>query len=326
MTGVTPTPPRLAAARGPVRRLVRALVTLAVAVALLFALLAAAPGDPTDLVGDDAGRASLRAEFGYDRSLAARLAGWSAGALQGDLGVSRVVRPGAPVAELLAARWSTSLATLLASTALLGVLGTGSAFAARHGGRWVRAGVHLLSSPPAFLLAFATVTALNEGTWALLSRGLVARPSWFALPDQASPVRWMLGVVVLAVGSGAWSQVHGELEDHLARTARAPWVDAALGRGEPLAGLLLRATAPVLAAVLADRAALLAGGLVVVEKVLLVPGLGATLFDAAAGRDYDVACAAALATTTWVVVIRTAADLARAAIDPRLALASGAGP
>lgn len=303
----------------PVARLARGTATLAVAAGLVFALLLVAPGDPIDLVGDDAGRAVLARDFGYDRSAAARFWGWLAALPGGDLGTSRTVRPGAPVAELLAARAGTSAVTLLAATGLLGA--GGAALAALTAGRrsGVRVVVHALSSPPGFLSAFALVTAANAAAWALMERGLLERPSWFALPDQASPWRWALGVVVLATGSGALSQVHAELEDHWVKTARAPWVDAALGRGERVTGLLLRALVPPLAAAVADRTALLAGGLVVVEKVLLVPGLGALTFDAAALRDYDVVLAGTLAATAWVVAARTLADVARAAVDPRLA-------
>ncbi len=307
----------VAALPWPVRRAVTAAATLVVAVAIAFGSLLLAPGDPIDLIGGDDARAALAAELGYDRSPAERLGGWLLGAARGDLGTSRVVRPGAPVTELLAARAGTSARTLVGATALLAGLGTATALAAR-GRRSLGLAVDAISSPPAFLLAFAVVTTTNEATWALVSRGLVARPAWFALPDQPSVLRDALGIAVLAVASGAWSQVHAELGDHLARTARAPWLDAAIGRGEAVGGLLLRATAPVLAAVVADRAAVLAGGLVVVEKVLLVPGLGATLFDAAAGRDYDLACALTLVLAGWVVAARTAAAWVRGAFDPRL--------
>lgn len=302
----------------PLQQLGSAVATLALAVAVLFALVLAAPGDPIDLVGTEATRAQLSAEFGYDRTPAQRLGAWALGAASGDLGVSRVLRPGAGVGELLAPRAATSIGTLTAATALLAGLGTTLALWTRGRRDGATATVHALSSPPSFLLAFALVTIANATTWAAMSRGLVSRPAWFALPDQDSWVRWALGVAVLAVGSGALSSVHAELEDHFARVVREPWLDAALGRGERVGGLLLRATVPVLAAVLADRAALLAGALIVVEKVLLVPGLGAALFDAAAARDYDVVCSTALLATTWVVGVRTTAALARAAVDPRL--------
>lgn len=292
--------------------------TLCGSVALVFALLLVAPGDPVDLVGGDAPAARLRADFGYDRGPGERLAGWFTGVARGDLGVSRVVRPGAPVAEVLGGRLGSSIATLAAATALLGGGGLALAAFTRGERARARAAVQVLSSPPPFLAAFLLVTALDAAAWEAMGRGWIERPAWFALPDQPSALRWGIGVVVLAVGSGALSQVHAELEDHWVRTDRLPWIDAARGRGAPATPLILRATLPVLAASVAGRAAVLAGGLVVVEKVLLVPGAGALLFDAAAARDYDLALAGTLLATTWVVAARTLADLTRRWLDPRL--------
>jgi ABC-type dipeptide/oligopeptide/nickel transport system permease component len=178
--------------------------------------------------------------------------------------------------------------------------------------------VQAVSIAPVFLLAHVAVAALNGVAWAAMERGWIARPDWFALPDQPSALRTALAVVLLAVGSGALAGVHGEVEDALVRVRASPWVDAARARGEPTGAMVLRALAPELAGTAASRAALLVGGAVIVEKVLLLNGAGAVLWSAALLRDSELALSIGVLAAALVAAARLAADAVRVAIDPRL--------
>jgi peptide/nickel transport system permease protein len=67
------------------------------------------------------------------------------------------------------------------------------------------------------------------------------------------------------------------------------------------------------------------GGAVVTETVFAWPGLGRLMFDAILHRDYPVMLGGLLVVSVCVVVGNLLADVAYAAIDPRIRLEGGAG-
>ncbi len=282
-------------------------------------LLSLAPGDPVDLVpGGEEVRAGLEAEWGLDAPVLVRYGRYLARAATGDLGTSLTWRPGAPVADLVWPAAARSLGLAVPAVGLALVTGVLLAWATAGRRSWRRRIVQALSIGPVFLLAFVAVTVLNETTWTLVERGLVARPSWFALPDTASGLRTALAIVVLAVGSGSLAEVHAALEDEIVRIRNAPFVDAALARGAPIAPHVLLNLLPPLTTIMANRTAFFVGGLVVVEKVLLLNGAGSMLWQACGARDYPLAMGLAIVAAAVVCATRLMGDLLRVGVDPRL--------
>ncbi|MBN1336941.1 MAG: ABC transporter permease [Deltaproteobacteria bacterium] len=301
-------------------RLVSAfLLTLAGAILAMQMLLHLAPGDPVDLVpGGEQVRSVLEAEWGLDTPLVARWGRYLARAATGDLGTSLTWRPGAPVAGLVLPATARSLGLALPAVGLALVLGTLLAWATAGRPSRRRRMVQVLSIAPVFLLAFVTVNVLNEAAWILLERGLIARPSWFALPDTESGVKTVLAIVVLAVGSGSLAEVHAAVEDEIVRIRNAPFVDAARARGAPLAPHVLRSLVPPLVTLTANRTAFFVGGLVVIEKILLLNGAGAMLWQACIARDAPLAMGLALVAAAVVCAARLLGDIVRLSVDPRL--------
>lgn len=291
-----------------------ATATFALAAAGAFALVVAAPGDPVDLMGvDDSVRPLLEARWGLDRTVPQRLASWAAGALGGELGHSLSVRPGAPVSELMGPALGQSgprllLALLLgaASAAVLSLLPRRRALL-----------VPLLSVPPAYLAIHGLVYGINETTFAGLQAGWWGRPSWFALPDQASWLREGLAVTVLAVASGTLASWRQELAQGVARWRASPQALARLGRGESLRPMLVRHLLPATAEATAAQLPALVGGLVVVEKLLLLPGAGRLLWDAAILRDHELVLGLATASAAAVVGLGFLLRAAAIGLDPR---------
>lgn len=321
--------------RGPGQRgapLLRALsvrvlafvATLVGASLLLHGLLLLAPGDPIDLIPDgEANRAELAAEFGLVRPPAERLVGGALRALTGDLGPSLIVRPGAPVSELVRrACWRSLMVVGPAlPIALLAGLGCAALTAGRSSA--LRGAIQIVGAIPVFLLAWATVTGLNHGAWTLMERGVIARPDWFALPDQDSLLRLAVAIGALVLGSGTLFEVHAACEAEIDRLRRSELADAVTGLGLPVWPVLLRNLAPALLSVARERVAFLVGGLVIVEKVLLLGGAGALLWEAALGRDYPLAIGLGVAASAVVAGSALLADAARLLLDPR-ARAEGA--
>ena len=102
------------------------------------------------------------------------------------------------------------------------------------------------------------------------------------------------------------------------RIQESPWLEAARTRGTPLYPHILgNLLAPLLVS-LASQVAYLTGGLVIVEKVLLLNGAGALMWEAALQRDYPLSMGLALLAAVAVCGARLLADVARMMIDPRL--------
>lgn len=298
-------------------------LTLLGAAVLVQVLLAAAPGDAIDsLPNADELRPMLAAQWHLDDPLPTQILAWIWDVLRGDLRTSLVYRPGMPVTEVIAGPLVRSLGLLLTATALSSAVGVGLAFVTRARGRVVRPAVWIVSIVPVFLLARLAIHVLNTATWALIQAGAIGRPAWFALPIEDHPVRWALAVALLAVGSGALAEIHAEAEGLLRRIHASGYVQAARARGAPVWPHVVRNLIPPLTTILASRAAFFVGGLVIVEKMLLLNGLGAILWRAALDRDYPLALGITLVTAAAVALARWLADAIRLALDPRRAEAS----
>ena len=64
--------------------------------------------------------------------------------------------------------------------------------------------------------------------------------------------------------------------------------------------------------------AFLVGGTVIVENVLLIPGLGSLLVNSVSSRDFPVVQALTLVFAVFILVVNLATDWAHVSLDPRL--------
>jgi len=324
-------------------RVVGFALTIAGAALLLLTLMHAAPGDAIDqLPNGDALRPVLEREWLLDRPLWEQVLAHFSRAAQGDLGVSLVVRPGATVLEVMSAPLLRSATWVAASIALS--LAWGATLAAATSRRSRAAGrfVEIASVPPVFLVAHLAVNGLNAGAWRLMQADLITRPSWFALPDEASWLRTTLAIVVLALGSGALSRTHLAVRTALLELRHASFIDAARARGEDTRPLIARHlidaarargedTRPLIARHLiaplahltAERVAAHVAGLIILERVLLLNGAGSLFWRASLERDWPLALGLALAAATGVAATRLACDGVRVLADPREREVSG---
>lgn len=281
-------------------------------------LLILAPGDAIDaLPNADEVRPILEAEWQLDRSAPEQVLGYLWDVIRGDLRTSLVYRPGQPVLEVVWGPAWRSLWLLLTAVALS--IGGGVALAAWTAGRpgISRPLVWAASLFPVFLVARVLVAAFNSGAWWLMERDLIARPGWFALPVEDHPFRWALAVSILAVASGALAEVHSESESLFQRIRGSGYVEAARARGAPTWPHILRNLLPPLTALVASRTAFFVGGLVILERMLNINGVGAILWRAALERDYPLALGITLLTAGAVALAKLLGDVARTTLDPR---------
>lgn len=294
-------------------------LTLIGAALLAQVLLWSAPGDAADLLaGDPELRAALVLEMGLDRPPLVAWWAFVTHAIDGDLGRSLTYRPGMSVSELVGPAALRSLGLVLGALVVSLTVGTGLAYATAGRRSVGRRALQALSIAPVFLMAWMLVVGLNELAYDLIQSGRIARPDWFALPDQDSLLKWCLAVAVLATGSSAVTEVHTACEDELRDIRVSGYVDAARARGGRLWPHVLWNLVPPLTTIASSRAAFFVGGLVVVEKVLHLNGIGAMLWQACRLRDVPLALGITFVAAGVVCGARLIGDLVRVSVDPRL--------
>jgi ABC-type dipeptide/oligopeptide/nickel transport system permease component len=311
------------------RRLLQAAATLLLATFVFQGALELLPGDPIRaLFGprrpDPGLYAALEAQYNFDDPFLVRYGKYLGDLLTGDWGTSfpggtvrSFVEQGPPIAELVGSALPVSAALLGAALVAQGavglVAGTLSALMRRRaaGGLIYLAAIGMVSVP-VIVLAYAT-----QALFAVELR-------WLPVTGSSQGLRsYVLPVLTLCAASAAHLTLLTRSE--LLETLRTRWVRAAEARSIPphrIVGLhALRASLVPLVTFLGANAGQLLTGLVVVEGVFGLPGLGGALFEAIQERDPAVLTALLTLATATVITANLVADVLHAAADPRVRLA-----
>ncbi|MFG2879451.1 ABC transporter permease [Streptomyces sp. NPDC048337] len=301
------------------RRLLLGLGQTAAVVLFVFVLTEALPGDAAvALAGDqpDPERiARIRAALDLDRPAAERFLDWAAGLLHGDLGTSLV--SGRPVSGYLAGGLGPTV--LLASATLLLLLplsaGLGVLCARREGGpldRTLSALTLAVHSVPEFALGvlMATVFGLWLGWLPPTAVGAdpFTEPAVLILPVLvliSRPVCTISRLVRAGMIDAMASPYVAQALRYGVRGARVRWAHA-----------LPNALAPA-AQQLARTCDWLLSGVIVVEALFVIPGLGTVLIDAVAARDVPVVQGMAVVFGVVTVLANLGADLVARRFAPR---------
>lgn len=302
------------------RRLFDGLLVLWLTHLAVFIALRLQPGDPwADLAGDRslpaAAVARLQALYGHGGNIFSQYIHEVGARLTGDFGLSLKIARGQEVTALLAAAAPTSLAIgcgALLVGLTLGLWAGISAARSRSLGRGrrdqaVRALSTLAISLPDFVLGTALLLLLSLTLHWLPAGGLDA-PSGLLLPVLTLGLPLAAAVARLTAASLA-----EELTlDHV-RTARAKGADETRVVYEHA----LRPAAGPVVAYLAQAAAALLTGSLVVEALFALPGLGYFFIQGTLLQDWTVVSGAALLYTALLVGFNLLADLTLAWLDPR---------
>lgn len=300
------------------RRLPQAIVVLFGVVTLAFFMTHVVPGDPARLIaGPNASAAtveSIHHQLGLDRGLGYQYWAYLRQVLHGDLGVSYALQ-GTSVGEAI---WRAL--PVSAALAVLGVL-------------WevllgVPAGIVAAYRPRGLLDRSVTLTSLvglsAPPFWLglLLLYALAYKSSLFPLSGYAAPYAnyLILPSFTLGLGGAAW---YARLtRTNMLEALRSPYVQMARAKGMPERVVLLRhclrnVLSPLLTMLGMDLGYFL-GGVVVIESVFGLPGIGKLTFDAIGTLDIPMITGAVLFAAFFIVVMNLLVDLAYAAIDPRV--------
>ena len=292
---------------------------------LVFAMVRLIPGTVVEQLLGQAAMASpevtqsFRRFFGLDQPWHVQYLRWIGGVLRGDLGVSWL--SGKPVTALFLERLpvSAELAVLaVAWSLLLGVpLGTGAAVwrgGFRDGA--IRVATTLGLSLPAFWQGTVLILLFS------IYLGWMPSLAWVPLTVDPAANLAIVALPALTLGTASAAMItrmsRSSMLDVLGRefvrTARAKGVAE---RRVTFRHALRNALIPVVT-VAGVQLGYIVGGIVVVEDVFTLPGVGRLLLDAIFQRDYPVVQGVILLLAAGFMALNLAVDLLYAVLDPRL--------
>jgi peptide/nickel transport system permease protein len=297
------------------------------AVTLIFLIMRLLPGDVAlYILGSDESSEMnrealqrIRSELGLDQPLIVQYGEWVWKALRFDFGNSYWTRQ--PVIEELGRRYpmtaSLAFLSLLLGTLIAIPIGV---LAAIRQDTFIDYGARIFSiaglSIPSFWLAILIILGLvHYFRWLPpLDYAPFWVDPWLNFKQLVFPAL-VTGYRLSAIGARMTrSSVLEVLREDYVRTARAK---GARERVVVLKHALKNALLPVVT-IIGIELLVLFGGLIVVETVFTIPGIGRFLVDAITHRDYPSIQALVFVFAAFVLVINLLVDIVYAILDPRI--------
>jgi|TARA_B110001454_G_scaffold14888_1_gene13343 peptide/nickel transport system permease protein len=306
-------------------RLTRLVLTVLVVTFVTFTLTNVLPGDavnaliPIDAQQDREFVEQIREEWGLNDPLIVRYGRWLGDAVQGDLGRSLVT--GQPVTDEITHRLPITLEIMVVAVgfSLLVAVPLGAFTGYREGRRSDRvfsgvaqAGLSLPSFVTGLILIYVFALKLHwfpAVGWNRLSNGIGPNLKTVALPALA------LAITEIAV----YTRV---LRSDMIATLKENYILSARAKGLTDRFILfrhgLRPSLLTLVTVVGLNIAALLGGVLVIEYLFAIPGIGKRLFSAIQQRDFMMVQAITILITVFYVVVNTITDLTYMVVDPRI--------
>ena len=308
------------------------IISLLLAVSIIaFALVCASPIDPVGQYIMSLGtavsaeqRAALEDYWGVNDPPVERYLNWLSNMLRGDLGESAIYRR--PVMDIIAERFANSLALMICSWALAGILGFAlgclmGMFQNRWPDRILKKICYLLSSVPTFWL----------GLLFLLT--FAVRLRWFPI-GFSSPIGMLASEVTLwdklhhlflpavTLSFMSFSNIALHTRQKLIDVLNSEYVLFARARGENSWSILRRhglrnILIPALTLQFASFAELF-GGSVMAENVFSYPGLGSAVSAAGLRCDVPLLLGVTLFSALFVSIGNMIANILYGIVDPQI--------
>jgi peptide/nickel transport system permease protein len=301
-----------------------AMVPVIVIVSLLtFGLIMVLPGDPAlMMLGDQTSPTAyeaLRQQLGLDRPLVIQYLDWAVHALRGEFGVS--LRDHLPIGQAIASHIAPTLelAALGMIIALLVAVPVGIISALKPGSP-----VDMLAT----LLALSGVAVPHFFLGILLIELFAASlrllpPSGYIPPteDLGANVRLML-MPAVTLSTGITAVLMRHMRSSLLEVLHQEYIGTARAKGlgpwaVVLKHALRNALLPVVTILGLEMGSVI-GGVVVLETIFSIPGMGRLIVDSILFRDYPTVQALVLLLAVTVLVANLLADLTYGVLDPRV--------
>jgi peptide/nickel transport system permease protein len=305
------------------RRILAAIPVLLMVAIIVFLVLRLSPGDPAAILAGDgatsAQLAALRHAMGLDRPMLEQIYLWMEQVLRGNLGTSLI--SGQPVWAMIADRFGPTLAlsisTIVFSVLVSIPLGIYAAWTrGRVPDRLLMAGSVVGFSVPVFINGYVLILVFARWLHWLPVQGYQPMASGFGpfaqrliLPTLTLSLPY-IALISRIVRTGV-IEVMGE---DFIRTARAKGLtESAVLRHHALGN----AAVPIIT-IIGVSIGMLISGVVVIESVFNIPGLGRLVLEAVLARDYTVIQAMILLFSAIYVLINLVIDLLYPIFDPRI--------
>ena len=305
------------------RRLRDLVVILLIVGTMMFFVIRLIPGDPAIAILGPTARPedveALRQSMGLTGSLWEQYLSWLGNVAGGDFGSSITYH--APVVGVVIEHFVPTLTLAVVSTVIsffVAVLITSwNAVSPRNP---LARGLNLLSSLgmaiPDFWIALILVLVFAVSLRWFPSSGYV---NVFADPVAGVPML-VLPVVCLVIGQSALfmltlrESVLGELPQTYLRTARVKGLSE---RQVMIKHVLPNALMPLITQ-LGSNFAMMIGGIVIIESIFVIPGLGSLLMGAVSTRDFPLVQGVTLFVALMFVLVNLIVDLSYALLDPKV--------
>ena len=308
-----------------IRRVLGAIPLLFGISVILFAIVHLAPGGPLDIYADNPSVSpealqQIAERYGLNQPVPVQYLLWLKAMVVGDWGFS--IRTGKPVIAEIATRIGPTLQlgglSLLVS--LLIAIPLGIISASRRGSK-LDTGLTLVSfagmSTPVFWLALLLQLLFSVQLGWLPSAGLQSIGNG-SFPDRLLHIIMPAAVLSLAT-IASWSRfIRAGMMDVL----NQDYIRTAYAKGRSEWGVILlhalrNALIPAVTVIAVDFATVISGA-VITETVFAWPGIGRLFMESMNGRDYPMLMGLMMMGSLGIIVANIVADLAYAALDPRI--------
>jgi oligopeptide transport system permease protein len=306
------------------RRLIQMLITLVLGIFVMFLFSRMLSGDPIRGMFGWAPPPpevyqELRHRYGLDKPFWVQFFIYFKNLLMGDFGYSL---RGDPIRDLLLRGFPISirlLATAVAAQVVLGI--SAGVVSGMRGSRFTRT-----------LLGFATVVLVSIPVFVAASMLL----SMTGYRNALLPVQWFLSgwrsyiLPSVALSAAVTAYVVRLLDAQLSMAIREPFIKTARAKGLSERRVVwvhaVRVSiAPVMTLILASLSHLLMG-LIFVEAIFNMPGLGWMTYEGIRERDYNLMVAALIVAVLIMIVASFVADVVQGFLDPRIRSGRAAKP
>lgn len=294
---------------------------------LVFALLRILPGDVAAVVAGTNATAerltSLRAQMVLDKSYAAQYGDWVLGLLHGDLGTSVV--SGKAVSAQVSSRASVTFPLIVLSLLIALAIGLPLGCAAA-----LTRNVRLRGVFHAAAIVAGAIPALWGGLLLILlfskGIGLMGLLPSQGFPDAgwAAPLSAMAALVLPALATGITAgasimrYTRAAVGDMASSQAVAMAMACGMTRRQAVLRVALRLAIPQLVSVIGLTFAQMVTGVMVVENLFALPGLGSMLVTDVGNRDLTAVQSELFLLAAFFLFLGLLVDLLHRMLDPRL--------
>lgn len=309
------------------RRIALLVVALAAVSVVIFLAIRILPGDVAAIMaGTDASPAqvvALRTRLGLDEPLWRQYVLWIGGVVRGDFGTAML--SGQPIASMVAQRSAITFPLIIAGlmvALLIGVpLGSAAAIATKRRARGIYEAVSIVfGAIPALWAGLLLIMFFGKGTGLLgvfPTQGF-PQAGWASFGDACVSLVLPAVTVGIIVGASIMRYTRSALMGVESSDVLAMAMACGMTRRQAMVRVGLRLALPQLVSVIGLTFAEMITGVMVIENLFALPGIGTGLVNDIGHRDLVAVQGELLMLAAFFLFIGIVVDVLHRLLDPRL--------